>query len=137
MTQKTIYNFDLLKFIIDRDKSIINEEEYKNKKLNRDSRIIFNCNCGEEKCEKNFRLMFENGGAYCKNCTNKNANASGNGDGKLKKKLAYDDSKKEAGEEVTDIDDDDDDEKEWQNLKKSSLKQKSKENSGKLPFMSF
>jgi len=72
-----------------------------------------------------------------KNCTNKNANASGNGDGKLKKKLAYDDSKKEAGEEVTDIDDDDDDEKEWQNLKKSSLKQKSKENSGKLPFMSF
>jgi hypothetical protein len=67
-----------------------------------------------------------------KTCTNKNANANSNGDSKARKKLVYDDLKKEAGEEVTDVEDDDDDEKEWQDLKKSSLKKKSKENSGKF-----
>ena len=72
MSQKIKYNFNLLKIIINRDKPIINEEEYKNKKLNRNNRIIFDCSCGEKNCEKKFRSIFENGGAYCKNCTNKN-----------------------------------------------------------------
>jgi hypothetical protein len=64
-----------------------------------------------------------------KNFTNKNNNSISNSDVKLvkQKKLAYnDDSIKETCEETND---DDDEEEEWQNLKKTSLKQKSRDGS--------
>ena len=68
---KTKYNFELLQTVIKRDNATINENKYKDKHLNRVSFIKFNCSCGENDCEKNFRVMFEHGGAYCKKCTNK------------------------------------------------------------------
>jgi hypothetical protein len=71
--EKIRYNFELLKTIIDRDKPIINEVDYKDINLNRDSKIKFICKCGKEGCEKTFRYIFEEGGAFCKACTKKNS----------------------------------------------------------------
>jgi hypothetical protein len=69
---KTKYNFELLQTVIKRDNAFISENKYKDKHLNGDSFIKFNCSCGENDCEKRFKQMFKEGGAYCKKCTNKN-----------------------------------------------------------------
>ena len=69
---KVKYNIELLQIVISRDNATINENVYKDKHLNRDSFIKFNCSCGENDCEKKFREMFEKAGAFCKKCTTKN-----------------------------------------------------------------
>jgi hypothetical protein len=61
----------MLKIIIERDKCIINFDFCKSIHLNRRSNIKFVCCCGIDTC-KGFYRMFTNGGAFCKNCTNKN-----------------------------------------------------------------
>jgi hypothetical protein len=64
------FNKELLNFCLKRDKAKLNDKS-KVDILNRDSNIIFTCNCGEEG-EKKFRTAMYFGGFYCVNCTNFN-----------------------------------------------------------------
>ncbi len=62
------YNKELLDECLVRDSaSLIGEYE----KLNRDAKIKYKCNCGNED-EKTFRRVYLNGGLYCEDCSNKN-----------------------------------------------------------------
>jgi len=63
-----IFNKELLDECLSRDSAILIGDY---NKLNRESKIKFTCNCGKE-YDKNFRLMYESGGAYCNKCTDKN-----------------------------------------------------------------
>ena len=64
------FNKELLNFCLKRDKAKLNDKS-KVDILNRESNIIFTCNCGEEG-EKKFRTAMYFGGFYCVNCTNFN-----------------------------------------------------------------
>ena len=66
--EKVVYNYELLLKVLERDGAKINEELFKNEKVNRDKRIDFLCSCGKEG-NKTFRGMFEKG-TYCKECAN-------------------------------------------------------------------
>ena len=62
---KVKYNKELLDACLERDgATLVGEYE----KLNRDSVIKFLCKCGEEG-DKNFRLIYENSGMFCKKCS--------------------------------------------------------------------
>jgi len=64
------YNRELLDECLIRDCSTLIGEY---KKLNRDTKIKYNCKCGNEE-EKTFKLIYESGGAYCKDCCKVNTN---------------------------------------------------------------
>ena len=64
--EKIAYNYELLLKVLERDGAKINEELFKNEKINRDKRIDFLCSCGKEG-NKTFRSCNEDG-SYCKEC---------------------------------------------------------------------
>lgn len=64
---KIKYNYDLLVQTIQRDNATL-VGEYK--KINRDTRIQFSCNCGIEH-NKIFKCILKQGGAYCTSCSEK------------------------------------------------------------------
>jgi hypothetical protein len=66
--EKVAYNYELLLKVLERDGAKINEELFKNEKINREKRIDFICSCGKEG-NKFFRSCNEKG-AYCKECAN-------------------------------------------------------------------
>lgn len=58
-----------LKEIATRDKCTFKYKTFGD--LKRETKINFVCNCGEDGC-KAFRMLWENGGGFCKSCTSKN-----------------------------------------------------------------
>jgi hypothetical protein len=68
MPKANKYTKELLKSCIVRDEAIL-VGNYDT--VNRNTKISFTCKCGTPG-NKVFRNLFENGGAYCKECTNKN-----------------------------------------------------------------
>ena len=66
--RKKKFDKTLLDNIINRDEAVL-LEEIDNPK--REMKIKYKCSCGKE-CEKNFRMMAENSGAYCEECTKEN-----------------------------------------------------------------
>ena len=62
------YNRELLDECLTRDGATLYREC---EKLNRDTKIQFKCNCGNDG-EKTFKLIYDSGGAYCEGCVNKN-----------------------------------------------------------------
>ncbi len=69
-TGKIRYNLDLLKFVIQRDCAILIGEY---PKLNKDTVITFICSCKlSDQYHKSFRRMYNDGGAFCRQCTLKN-----------------------------------------------------------------
>ncbi len=68
---KTIFIYDrkLLLECMERDKAAL-EGEYEN--LDPEVVITYTCSCGEKGCKKTFRRINTHGGAYCKDCSNKN-----------------------------------------------------------------
>ena len=62
------YNRELLDECLTRDCATLYREC---EKLNRDTKIQFKCNCGNDG-EKTFKLIYDSGGAYCEGCVNKN-----------------------------------------------------------------
>ncbi len=68
--KKRQYNIDLLKYVIQRDKCIIDLTKYNLpmwSKLTRNTRINFTCHCKKE-FEKEFRMLYKIG-AFCYTCT--------------------------------------------------------------------
>lgn len=66
--QKNKFNLSLLIDTIKRDNAILLEDY---SLVTRNSNIKYKCNCGNT-CTKNFRLILENGGAFCHKCTQNN-----------------------------------------------------------------
>jgi hypothetical protein len=67
--RKFIYNKDLLSTCIEKDNAIL--EGYDGK-LYAETFISYTCSCGNTECKKTFRRINTNGGAYCKDCSDKN-----------------------------------------------------------------
>ena len=63
---KICYDKDLLQEVCDRDKCIIDFDKIE--KYNRDTRVNFICNCGNEYVKK-YHQIYNFSGAYCKSCT--------------------------------------------------------------------
>jgi hypothetical protein len=66
--EKIAYNYELLLKVLERDGAKINDELFKNEKINREKRVDFICTCGKEG-NKTFRSCNEKG-SYCKECSN-------------------------------------------------------------------
>jgi hypothetical protein len=66
--EKVVYNYELLLKVLERDGAKINEDLFKNEKINREKRIDFICSCGKEG-NKSFRSCNEKG-TSCKECAN-------------------------------------------------------------------
>lgn len=64
-----VWDTDRLKEIAERDKCTFDYKSLVDVK--RDTKIIFVCGCGNEGC-KAFRMLWENGGGFCKSCTRVN-----------------------------------------------------------------
>jgi hypothetical protein len=64
-------NLKGLKELIKKDKAVL-EKEYNIENITRETQVKFTCSCGKKDCEKSFRRIKENGGAYCTVCTSKN-----------------------------------------------------------------
>jgi hypothetical protein len=64
-----IYDKKLLSECMERDKSLL-EGEYE--RLDPEVVIAYTCSCGEKGCKKTFRRINTHGGAYCKDCSDKN-----------------------------------------------------------------
>ena len=68
---KKKFNRELLEKILTRDSAILDDTKELPNSLNQNCRISFICHCGTSDT-KNFRMMIENSGAYCKSCTKLN-----------------------------------------------------------------
>lgn len=68
---KRVYNQELLEEKLIEDKATLIKVINKSNKISRESKIYFRCNCGEEH-NKNFRIIVETSGLFCKYCTNIN-----------------------------------------------------------------